>query len=146
MAETFQARTSIDVDVPPERLWQVLVEPEQIAKYMYGAAVDTDWQVGSPIFWRGEWQGKPYEDKGEIVAFDPPRQLVYTHWSPLTGDPDEPAYYHHVTYHLEPLDGGLTRLTLTHGNSPTQEAADAMIATGWRPTLEAVKEIAESGD
>jgi uncharacterized protein YndB with AHSA1/START domain len=146
MAETFQARTSIDVDVPPERLWQVLVEPEQIAKYMYGAAVDTDWQVGSPIFWRGEWQGKPYEDKGEIVAFDPPRQLVYTHWSPLTGDPDEPAYYHHVTYHLEPLDGGLTRLTLTHANSPTQEAADAMIATGWRPTVEAVKEIAESGD
>jgi uncharacterized protein YndB with AHSA1/START domain len=146
MAETFQARTSIDVDVPPERLWQVLVEPEQIAKYMYGAAVDTDWQVGSPIFWRGEWQGKPYEDKGEIVAFDPPRQCAFTHWSPLTGEPDEPAYYHHVTYHLEPLDGGLTRLTLTHGNSPTQEAADAMIATGWRPTLEAVKEIAESGD
>lgn len=143
MSETFEASTSIDVDAPTSRVWAVLVEPELIGRYMHGTAVDTDWTVGSPIHWRGEWQGKPYEDKGEVLAFDPPRRLAVTHWSPLTGEPDEPASYHHVTYELEPLDGERTRLTLVHGNSPTQEAADAMIANGWRPTMQAIKQVAE---
>jgi uncharacterized protein YndB with AHSA1/START domain len=141
---TFEASTSIDVDVPPAQVWRALVEPELIAQYMHGTAVDTDWAVGSPIVWRGEWQGKAYEDKGEVLAFEPPRRLAVTHWSPLTGEPDEPANYHHVAYELEPLDGGRTRLTLVHGNSPTQEAADAMIANGWAPMMPSIKQAAES--
>lgn len=140
---TFEASTSIDVEAPPAQVWRALVEPELIARYLHGTAVDTDWTVGSPIVWRGEWQGKPYEDKGEVLAFDPPRRLAVTHWSPLTGEPDEPSRYHHVTYVLEPLDGERTRLTLVHGNSPTQEAADAMIANGWQPMMPALKQVAE---
>lgn len=140
---TYEASTSIDVDVPPEQVWRALVEPDLIAKYMHGTAVDTDWTVGSPVVWRGEWQDKPYEDKGEVLAFDPPRRLAVTHWSPLTGEPDEPANYHHVTYELESLAGDRTRLSLVHGNSPTQEAADAMVANGWRPMMQTIKEVAE---
>jgi uncharacterized protein YndB with AHSA1/START domain len=145
MAETFQAEASVDIDAPPSRVWQVLVEPALISRYLHGTAVETEWAAGSPIYWRGEWQGKPYEDKGEVVAFDPPRRLAVTHWSPLTAEPDEPAYYHHVSYELEPLARERTRLTLTHANSPTQEAADTMIANGWRPMLEALKQVAEDG-
>lgn len=143
MTETYEAATSIDVDVPAEQVWRALVEPELIAQYMHGTDVDTDWAVGSPIRWRGEWDGKPYEDKGEVLAFSPPRRLAVTHWSPLTGEPDEPANYHHVTYELEPLGGDRTRLTLVHGNSPTQEAADAMIVNGWEPMIRTIKQVAE---
>ena len=35
------------------------------------------------------------------------------------------------------------RLTLTQGNSPTQEAADAMVENGWRPMLDVLKQIVE---
>jgi uncharacterized protein YndB with AHSA1/START domain len=77
------------------------------------------------------------------VAIRPPRVLSVTHWSPLTGDPDTPEYYNLVTYDLEPLDDGGTRLTLTHGNSPSREAAEAMIENGWRPVLEGLKQVAE---
>jgi uncharacterized protein YndB with AHSA1/START domain len=143
MSEVFQATTTIDIDASPAVVWRALVEPALIAQYMHGTDVDTDWAVGSPIVWRGVWQGKPYEDKGEVTAFDDPRRLAVTHWSPLTGDDDVPANYHHVTYDLEPSDGG-TRLTLTHGNSPTQEAADAMIANGWEPMLQDLKRVAEA--
>jgi uncharacterized protein YndB with AHSA1/START domain len=139
----FQASTSIDIDASADRVWQTLTDPDLVARYMHGTALDTDWTIGAPIVWRGDWQGKSYEDKGEVTAFDPPRRLAVTHWSPLTGEPDEPANYHHVTYELEPLGEARTGLTLTHGNSPSQDAADSMVADGWTPTLQELKKVAE---
>jgi uncharacterized protein YndB with AHSA1/START domain len=144
MTQVFQASTTVEIAAPPERVWQTLVDPDLVARYMHGTAVETDWTVGSPIVWRGEWEGKPYEDKGEVLAVDPPRRLAVTHWSPLTGDADEPANYHHVTYELEPIDGGRTALTLTHGNSPSQEAADGMIEGGWKRMLQELGKVAEN--
>jgi uncharacterized protein YndB with AHSA1/START domain len=143
MTETFSAAESIELDAPPDRVWQALVDPDLVARYMHGTSVETSWQVGDPIVWRGEWQGKPYEDKGEVLAFEPPRRLSVTHWSPLTGEPDEPANYHHVTYEVDGLGDDRSRLTLTHGNSPSQEAADAMVENGWRPMLQSLQQVAE---
>jgi uncharacterized protein YndB with AHSA1/START domain len=136
------ART--EIDAPAARVWDALTDPVQAKEYMFGAEVESDFEPGSAIVWRGEWEGKQYEDKGEVLAFDAPRRLAVTHWSPLTGDADEPANYHHVTYELEPLDGHRTRLTLTHGNSPSQEAADGMITGGWKPVLRGLKDVAEN--
>ena len=144
MAETFQASASVDLAVPAQRVWRVLVEPDLVARYMHGTSLETDWQVGAPVVWRGEWEGKSYEDKGEVLEFDPPRRLAVTHWSPLTGEPDEPENYHHVTYEIEEVGPDRSRLTLTHGNSPSQEAADAMVEGGWRPMLETLAQVAES--
>jgi uncharacterized protein YndB with AHSA1/START domain len=110
---------------------------------MHGTTVETEWVEGTPILWRGEWEGREYEDKGEVLVVDAPFRLAVTHWSPLTGDADEPANYHHIRYDLEQLGSDRTRLTLTHGNSPTQEAADAMVENGWRPMVDALKKVAE---
>ena len=33
-----------------------------------GADVESDFKVGSPITFRGEFKGKTYQDKGEIKA------------------------------------------------------------------------------
>lgn len=142
---TYSASTSVDIAAAPEAVWEALTDPELIARYMHGTRVETDWVEGTPIIWRGEWQGREYEDKGEVRDVEPPFRLAVTHWSPLTGEPDEPASYHHVTYDLERLGSERTRLTLTHGNSPTQEAADAMIENGWKPTLEGIKQVVENG-
>jgi uncharacterized protein YndB with AHSA1/START domain len=143
MAQTYSASTSVDIDAAPADVWRALTDPAVIARYMHGTTVQTDWVEGTPITWRGEWQGRSYEDKGEVVTCDPTRRLAVTHWSPLTGDTDVPSAYHHVGYDLEPLGEHRTRLTLTHGNAPTQEAADSMISNGWRPTLEAIKQVVE---
>src|SRR5205807_9908914 len=53
-----------------------------------------------PITWKGEWQGKTYEDKGTVLAVEPNKLLRITHWSPMGGSEDKPENYHTVTYEL----------------------------------------------
>ncbi len=90
---------------------------------MFGADVESDWREGSPITWKGEWQGKKYEDKGVIQQMKPERTLSYSHFSPLAGKPDRPENYHTVTIDLSG-QGDRTKVTLTQDNNATEEARD----------------------
>ena len=58
------ARASVAIGAGSAEVWNALVTPAAIKEYMFGTNVDSEWKEGSPIVWRGEWQGKPYEDKG----------------------------------------------------------------------------------
>ena len=98
----FEATAQTDVAAPPERVWAALTDPAQIATYMQGSKVTTTWQVGSPITWDGEYDGRSYQDKGEVLTYDEPRVLSVTHYSPMMGQPDEPENYHTLVYTLTP--------------------------------------------
>jgi uncharacterized protein YndB with AHSA1/START domain len=117
------ATAQIEIDASPGRVWSALTDPEQIEKYMFGSRVETDWEPGSPIVWRGEYEGKRYEDKGEIVEIEPKRRLKMTHFSPLSGQEDAPENYHTLLYELEE-QGGRTRVSLSHDGNASEEAAE----------------------
>src|ERR1700710_2056405 len=102
MTSKIVATAEVEVSASNDRVWKALTEPEQIKQYMFGSQVETDWEPGHSIVWHGEWEGKPYEDKGQIVEFEPPRRLVVTHFSPLGGQDDRPENYHTLTYELKP--------------------------------------------
>ena len=89
----------------------------------------------------GEWQGRPYVDKGEIVRFDPPKVLVHTHWSELSGLPDEPQSYQEVTWEIAERDGA-AELTITEHNLPDEEAKTAS-EQAWGMVLNNLKELLE---
>ncbi len=114
MPET-TAQACKTIAASPDAVWKALVTPEIIKQYFFGADVESDFEVGSPIRFRGEFKGKKYEDKGEVLDVQPGRCLSVSHWSPLSGQPDAPENYHVVTYALEP-DGASTRVTLTQAN------------------------------
>jgi hypothetical protein len=40
---------------------------------VFGVDTETDWKVGSPLVHRGVYQGRPYQDKGEIIGSTPRR-------------------------------------------------------------------------
>jgi hypothetical protein len=40
-----------------------------------------------------EWNGQTFEDKGEIVTFEPERELADSRVSPMAGKPDVPENY-----------------------------------------------------
>jgi len=132
---------SIDIDADADTVWAALTDPTLIKRYMMGADVATDWQVGHPITWSGNYQGKAYEDKGVVQVVEPARRLSVTHWSPLSRLEDKPENYHTVTYDLVPA-GVRTKLTLTQENltgvSPEQSARN------WQPMLDGLKATAEA--
>jgi len=135
------ARSSIVIDALPAKVWKALVTPAAIKQYMFDTNVTSDWKEGSPITWKGEWQGKAYEDKGVIRQFKPNQALQYTHFSPLAGLPDRPENYHTVTIQLSP-DGNRTRVSLTQDNNPTEDARSHS-EKNWEMMLEGLKKFVE---
>ncbi len=117
------ARQSIVVNVPIAEVWNALVNPEMIRRYMFGTTVVSDWQPGSPIVFKGEWQGKTYEDKGRILRIERERLIQYTHFSPLSGLPDIPENYHTVTVELSVTKDGVL-VSLSQDNNPTEQARE----------------------
>jgi uncharacterized protein YndB with AHSA1/START domain len=100
MNKEFDAKASTTINAPTARVWDALINPTSIKQYMFGTNVTSDWKKGSRISWKGEWEGKAYEDKGVILQIEPQRKLQYTHFSPLAGLPDKPENYHTVTIEL----------------------------------------------
>jgi len=142
MMTNYLATAETDIAAAPERVWDVLTDPEQLKELWFGAEVKTDWQQGSPITWSGEWEGKPYQDKGEILEVDPGRLLKLTHYSPLTGQPDVPENYHTLIYTLDG-DGTATHLKLTQDNNASEEEAKHSQGM-WEMLVAKVKDAAES--
>jgi uncharacterized protein YndB with AHSA1/START domain len=138
---TYVATAECVIDAPPEEVWRALTDPAAIREFMFGSDVRTDWQPGSPITWKGEFEGKSYEDKGEILTVQPGRLLEVSHFSPLSGQEDKPKNYHRVRYELQP-DGGRTRLLLTQDNSGSAEEAEHSSAT-WQAMLDGLKKVVE---
>jgi len=142
MTNGLVANASATINAPAAKVWNALVNPEQIKKYMFGTDVISDWKEGSSISWKGEWKGKAYEDKGVIQRFTPRRLLQYTHFSPLTGLPDKPENYHTVTIELAG-DGERTKVTLAQDGNATDEAREHS-EKNWSMMLDGLKKLLES--
>lgn len=136
------ATVEVEIDAPPKRVWDALTDPAQIKQYMFGSDVDTDWRPGSPITWSGEYEGKPYQDKGEILNVVNEQRLELTHYSPMSGAEDRPENYHRLVYTLEPSGDG-TKLRLDQDNNDTDEAAEHARQT-WQQMLDGLRKHVES--
>lgn len=137
------ASAEIEISAAPAQVWAALVDPEQIRQYMFGSQVSTDWNPGSAIIWKGEYEGKPYEDKGTIVDVEPVRLLKFTHFSPLSGEPDTPENYHTLTYELDERDGK-THVSLSQDNNSNDEEVEHS-RDNWATMLRSLKDVVEAG-
>jgi uncharacterized protein YndB with AHSA1/START domain len=131
------ATAQTNIAAAPSRVWAALTQPTEIAAYMQGAQVTTTWEIGSPIIWRGEYDGRPYQDKGEVLVYDEPRVLSMTHYSPMMGQPDDPASYHTLVYTVAASGDG-AQLTLTQDGCGTDEQA-AQFSQNWQGMLDGLK-------
>ena len=135
------ARASVTIPAPAADVWEALVMPAAIKKYMAGATVRSDWIVGSPIVWIGEWQGQAYEDNGIILQIVRERVLEFSYFSPLAGVADLPENYHIVTVHLS-SDGAQTRVSLRQDNNLIDEACERA-ERNWGMKLAGLKHFVE---
>ena len=141
MKESHVASAQVAIHASVERVWKVLTDPKQIKEYLFGTEATSDWRVGSAITYKGVWQGKPYEDKGKILALVPNKLLQSTYWSGMSGLKDTPENYSTVTYTLSEV-GGSTTLTVTQDNNPTRESAEHS-QSNWAIVLRGLKDLLE---
>ena len=136
-----EAQVSRLIPAQPDKVWKTLTSREGMKAYMLGAEVDADWRVGGQIRMRGEYQGKRFEDHGEVRSFEPERRLAYTHESSAA-----PGQAHLVTFELAPRDGG-TEVTVTQaaengGEHPDHAKNRAMYEETWAKMLEGLEKAA----
>lgn len=134
-----RAATTIEADI--ETVWKALITPSIIKEYMFGTTVTSDFKEGSDIRWTGEWEGRQYEDKGKILEVRPNKTLKYSHFSPMSGEPDIPDNYHSVKISLSEQNGK-TEVLLEQDNNKT---ADAKLHAekNWKGMLEGLKSYVE---
>jgi uncharacterized protein YndB with AHSA1/START domain len=133
-----EAQVSRTIPAPPERVWETLTSRDGMKAYMMGADVEADWRVGGQIRMHGQYQGKPFEDRGEVKSFEPARELAYTHESGSA-----PGQAHLVTFELQPRGDG-TEVTVTQaaasgGDHPEHAKNKAMYEKTWATMLEALE-------
>ena len=138
----FTAKAELVTTAPSSKLWDALTKPELVKQYLFGTEMTTTWKIGSPITYRGVWQGKTYEDKGTVVQFEPGKLIVSTYWSSFSGLPDLPENYQTVTYQLTP-EGNGTRLTILQEGNKSEESAKHS-ESNWQMVLDKIRELIES--
>ncbi len=132
---------TISINAPISKVWDTITNPVLIKEWLFGTNTISDWKVGSPILFTGEWQGTAYEDKGIILKFEIGKIFQYSYWSGFSGLTDSPENYSIVTFELTEMDES-TLLTLKQSHFATEtmyEHSDK----NWEPTLESIKTLAE---
>lgn len=141
MKSNITGHASINVHASVSKVWDALTKPEIIKKYFFGTDTITDWKPGHPIRFKGEWQGKSYEDKGTILDVQKDRLIKYDYWSSMSGIEDKPENYVTITFKLSGKDGDV-HLSLTQENIP-DEKTKAHSEENWNKVLQGLKKVVE---
>jgi DNA-binding transcriptional ArsR family regulator len=131
----------IYIRTTPERLWEAITDPSIRAKYHFGAAVESNWTVGSRYALVHPSASRPLAE-GENLVVDPPRRLVQT-MRVLWGEVAEREGTSRVTWEIEPV-GDSCRLTVVHDQ--LREGAPPELYGGWPMVLSGLKTWLESGE
>lgn len=81
MTSDISNEIEITLNAPATKVWQALTDPLIIKKYLFVTRVETDWQPGRAISFKGEYNGQLYEDKGTVLEVVAGKKLMYTYWS-----------------------------------------------------------------
>jgi len=126
-----EIQLDVDIDAPPERLFEILTRPEDLKRYI-GENPVVELEVGGDYNFGWEDDGPQ-----KILEIEKNKKLSYS-WE----YPNEPDTV--VTWKLEG-SGGKTRLTLVHsGFAPDRNMEDYQI--GWLHFLNRMKFLAEVGE
>jgi uncharacterized protein YndB with AHSA1/START domain len=164
MTTTTDAQTSttqvyrVWIKATPQAIWDAITKPEWTDRYGYGGLPDYDLRPGA------KYKIKPGPEMaavegvpevivdGEIVEADEPRRLVQT-WRMLMDPAMAGEGFTKLTYEIEPQDGGVTRLTVSHDLTGAPKLAEMVAGKlehtgaggGWAWVLSDLKSLLETG-
>jgi uncharacterized protein YndB with AHSA1/START domain/DNA-binding transcriptional ArsR family regulator len=131
------------IKADPHRVWEGITRPEFTSRYFYGGHVRSSLEPGAPFVYLSA-DGRSMVD-GEVIEADPPRRLVHT-WRMLY-DPalaaDPPS---RITWEIEPAEGGVSKLKVTHDGFEGETPTFKEVAGGWSFVLSGLKTLLETGE
>ena len=142
MTQELTLNKSITINATVSKVWDALTNTDLIKIYFFGTECISDWKKGSTILYKGTYEGKPYEDKGNILDIEKEKFILYNYWSSFSGTEDIPANYSVIKYELS-ADNNETTFTITQVGFKTQETHDHS-ATNWGYVMDGLKKMLEA--
>jgi uncharacterized protein YndB with AHSA1/START domain len=158
MTETTTQVYRVYIRATPEAVWDAITKPEWTERYGYQGVADYELRPGGRAIQRAGAAMRAFPGvpevivDGEIVEADAPRRLVQT-WRMLMDPELQAEGFTRLTHELEPIAGGVTKLTVIHEVDGAPKLA-AMLAGaheaegaggGWAWVLSDLKTLLESG-
>lgn len=148
--EPLIVKSNITIEAPASKVWDALTNPEQTKKYMFGCEAISDWKIGEPLLWKGQYEGKEMIFvKGIVLDIQPNKLLKYTVIDPNASMEDKPENYLNVTYKLTEKNGQ-TILHVTQDGFETAADGEKRYkdtynnGEGWNPILVEIKKLVEA--
>jgi uncharacterized protein YndB with AHSA1/START domain len=145
------------IKATPQAIWDALTKPEWTVRYGYAPLVEYDLRAG------GSYRALPNQGMkamgvtdpiidGEVLEADAPRRLVQT-WRMLMEPRLAAEGFTRLTVLIEPVRGGVTRLTLEHDLTGAPQLASLVAGEhesrgaggGWNEVLSGLKTLLETG-
>ena len=142
MTQEITLNKIITIKAPVSKVWEALTNPDLIKIYFFGTECITDWKKGSPIIYKGIYEGKAYKDKVNILDIEKEKYILYNYWSSFSGTEDIPANYAVIKYELS-ANNNETTFTITHAGFKTQEAHDHS-SVNWGYIMDGLKKMIEA--
>jgi len=140
----------------PEAIWTAITDPEWTERFGYGGRVEYDLRPGGAYraWTSAEMRASGAPDlaiDGEVIECDAPRRLVQT-WRMVMDEGMTAEGFTRLTYEIEPGEGDVTKLTVTHdlAGAPrlyalmNGEFEDQGAGGGWAWVLSSLKTLLET--
>jgi uncharacterized protein YndB with AHSA1/START domain len=145
------------IKASPEAIWDALTKPEWTVQYGYAPVVEYELHAGGAFRAHANEGMKALGcpdiiSDGEVIEADPPRKLVQTWRMTMTPVMAAEAFTR-LTCDIEPVRGGVTKLTVTHDVSGAPmwaavlrgESESGGAGGGWSEILSGLKTLLETG-
>jgi uncharacterized protein YndB with AHSA1/START domain len=132
----------IRLDATKDKVWDTLTKPELVKLWQYGSDLVTNWEVGSNIKFRTEWEGKIFEQWGQVLEVKPLELLKYSLFAPRPGLEDKPENYFVMSYVLTTENDQTKLEIIQEDNRPNAKQEEPQGTEN--PILQSLRKITEA--
>jgi uncharacterized protein YndB with AHSA1/START domain len=134
--------STITLNATQEKVWNALTKPELVKLWQYGSELTTDWEEGSDIRFRTEWEGTVFEQWGKVLEVRTKDLLRYSLFAPRPGLEDKAENYFIMSYILTPLANEKTKLEIVQQDNRPDARQEAPQGEE-NPVLQSLKSLVE---
>ena len=140
MSATTTQVFTIFIRATPEQIWDAITRPEFTVGYFHGSRITITPERRASLAPDGSVRGDT-----AVEVFEPPRRLVHG-WRSLYDPAMAQEPESRVAWEIEPGDGGVCKLTLTHDRlEDAPRTAQEVSGAGWMGVLSGLKTLLETG-